>query len=261
MITWKISPNWLAWTLLAISTISIASIAVRMWYTPKNGVKWHDISKSSHTHYLVGELYKTTILTVWLTSSIWLMWKVYNNPILSGCENFWSNLIAIIGIIIATLIGWQIYASMDWGAKLTQISSIESRVSLIDADFRKGEALNRAHIDFLQALLMWSHRNRDPSGDAENLPNIFRLLLSALNGYLIAMEHIPIGSCIENLGTLIEQMETLPTINNTEWLRTECGKLFDSIAERQRFLSPDQSSRILSFKTTWDRIMGKTPTP
>ncbi len=145
MNTWIISPNWLAWTFFIIASVSLAAIAIRMWITPRHTKTLCTSSNAHNGSFVIGELYKTSILTAWLAFSMWLMWKVYNNPILSGFADFWSNLIAIIAIIVATLIGWQIYSAMDWNskaAKLDRIEKVENKLNIANQKLEEQDARN-----------------------------------------------------------------------------------------------------------------------
>ena len=101
------------------------------------------------------EIYKTTILTAWLGCNGYLMYRIYDNPILLiNPENFWSNIIAIIGIIVATLIGWQIYSAMDWNSKAERLSRLENANQSITTEIKNNRFFSEASVHFIQGLLI-----------------------------------------------------------------------------------------------------------
>lgn len=91
-----------------------------------------------------GEIYKTSIFTAWLGFSSYMMLRVCDMQMSTNDSEFWSKLIALIGIIVATLIGWQIYSAMDWNSKaekLNRIGGLEDKLNeacrkLIEQDER-----------------------------------------------------------------------------------------------------------------------------
>lgn len=243
MNTWIIEPNGWAWALFAVASISLGAIAVRMWHTPKNGAKWDVSSNSNKIHFGVGELYKTTILTAWLSFSAWLMWGIYNNPILSSGENFWSNLIAILAIIVATLIGWQIYSAMDWSSKIERISRMEDGYSNILKEVVNNRNFAEASVLLLRAQSLKKLADDSPEDNKNFYEDAYRLMLRAIKLYTSISVEEQILNCIMPMYAIIESMGRYGVGDGTDF-QEECDVLYNQIKEHVHLLTLDHQGRL-----------------
>lgn len=245
MATWIISPNWLAWILLIIASFSLGAIAVRMWYTPKNGVKWNVSYNSNKNQLRVGELYKTTILTVWLAISVWMMLRVCDSSMMTNDNEFWSKLIAIIGIIVATLIGWQIYSAMDWNSKAERMTKIEDSFSSLISDVQNNRNFAAASVLYIKARNMLNSAYEDPENSKEDFQDCYLTLLKAISLYTAPSVEEQIEDCISWMNGAIENMRRFDVGKDTRF-QDECNNLYKQIIANKQYLTIAQQNKLNS---------------
>lgn len=193
------------------------------------------------------EIYKTTTLTVWLAASGYLMFKIYLNPILlSQTDNNWSNLIAIIGIIIATLIGWQIYSAMDWNSKAERLSKIEETGSSLVKEIKDVRSYAEASTLFIEALNIMAELGEEPNkkdGYEDNLTEIYTLLLQALCLFAGPTLEETIERCISKLQYTIGTMSMYGIKPSTSF-HEKCEELFENIKSNKQNLTNAQWNKL-----------------
>lgn len=243
MNTWVITPNWLAWTLLIIASFSLGVIAMWLWCPPKNGVKWGVSSNINKAQLRFGELYKTTILTAWLAFSAWLMWKVYNNPSLSNDKEFWSNMIAIIAIIVATLIGWQIYSAMDWNNKADRISKMEDGYISLLSEIASNRNFSEASMLYMEVCSRIDIASEDPDNFAENYEDYYLQLLRAISLFTSQSVEEAIENCISRMYSVIDAMERYNTGSGDDF-QDDCDCVYKTIKENKRHLTVAQQDKL-----------------
>lgn len=243
MNTWIISPNGWAWALLGIVTFSLGAIALRMWYTPKNGIKWNISSDSNKIHIGIGEFYKTTILTAWLAFSAWMMWRVCNISMATDEADFWSKIIAIIGIIVATLIGWQIYSAMDWNSKADRITKMEDGFCSLMSEIRTNRNFSEASVLYINARNLINEADEDPENSKESFEGCYKMLLKAISLYTAPSVEQQIEDCIGWMYSVVESMER-HGYGKDEDFQEECDKLFTQIKSNKHHLTIAQQGKL-----------------
>lgn len=189
------------------------------------------------------ELYKITILTLWLLFSGYLLYAVYARPVSLSCGD-WGNIISVLGVIVATLIGWQIYSSIDWVSKSERISKLESIAENLQNSFAKDQFRNRADISFVQALMM--HNDTDKMQDKlrDNYPSVYRLYLESLSNYLNATQSYSIESCLFNMEAVIKHIEKFMPHELPPNFMNDCNALYQKIIHHSKNLSSEQIERL-----------------
>ena len=190
-----------------------------------------------------GEVYKNTILTAWLGGSGCLMYRIYDNPILLlNPENFWSNIIAIIGIVIATLIGWQIYSAMDWNSKAERLAKIENtNVSLI-SDVKNVRSYAEASVLFIDALMTIADLGDEPNkkdGYQKKKKNTYTTLLKALTLYAGPTLEETIQNCLQYIEHVMD-MINLYDVEMDNSFQEECNELYEKIKSNKDRLTKTQ---------------------
>lgn len=257
MNTWLISPNWLAWILLSIASFSLGAIAVRMWHTPKNGAKWNVPNNSNKIHFGVGELYKTTILTAWLAFSAWLMWRVCNIPMATNEADFWSKLIAILGIIVATLIGWQIYSAMDWNSKIERLSKIEKMYNDISMNVEGNRNYSEATYLAISAARHLDLALKEPKEYKENFTDIYLSFLKAIKLFGDSSVEESIENCISNLYAILDYMRWNEVQLNDDF-HSKCEAMYEDIKNTNRFITKAQLGKLFDVNCRRNAIKNGT---
>lgn len=189
------------------------------------------------------EFYKITILTLWLGFSGYILYSIYTRPAVLGCGE-WGNIISVLGVIVATLIGWQIYSSIDWVSKSERISKLENFAENLQNSFIKDQHRNRADISFVQALMM--HNDTDKMQDKlrDNYPNVYRLYLESLSNYLSSVHSLTVESCLFNMETVIKSMEKFKPNDLPPNFMNDCNALYQSILKYRQKLTSEQIERL-----------------
>lgn len=189
------------------------------------------------------EFYKITILTLWLLFSGYILYSVYARPAVLGCGE-WGNIISVLGVIVATLIGWQIYSSIDWVSKSERISKLENLAENLQNSFIKDQHRNRADISFVQALMM--HNDTDKMQDKlrDNYPNVYRLYLESLSNYLSSVHSLTVESCLSNMETVIQYMEKFMPHELPPNFMDDCNILYQNILIHRKKLTSKQIERL-----------------
>lgn len=189
------------------------------------------------------ECYKIAILTLWLGFSGYILHSVYTRPAVLGCSE-WGNIISVLGVIVATLIGWQIYSSIDWVSKSERISKLENLAEDLQNSFIKDQHRNRADISFVQALMM--HNDTDKMQDKlrDNYPNVYRLYLESLSNYLSSEHSLTVESCLFNMETIIQYMETFKPNELPPNFMDDCNNLYLNILRYRKKLTSEQIERL-----------------
>lgn len=190
-----------------------------------------------------GEIYKTSVLTVWLGWSGYLMYEIYNNPILlKNTNDIWSNLIAVIGIIVATLIGWQIYSAMDWNSKAERLAKIENtNVSLV-SDVKNVCSYAEASVLFIDALMTIADLGDEPNkkdGYQDNLKNTYTTLLKALTLYAGPTLEETIQNCLQYIEHVMD-MINLYDVEMDNSFHEDCNELYEIIKSNKGRLTKAQ---------------------
>lgn len=193
-----------------------------------------------------GEIYKTTILTAWLGGSGYLMYRIYDNPILLlNPQNFWSNIIAIIGIVVATLIGWQIYSAMDWNSKAERISKIEDGYKAMLLEISNNRNFSQASMLYLEARAMIDDAYKDENDKNEGkndewtpdaYADAYLMLLEAISLYTSPSVEKPIQNCINWMYGMIDSMKR-NGIGNDAAFQYKCDELFEQIKANKHHLT------------------------
>lgn len=189
------------------------------------------------------EFCKIAILTIWLLFSGYLLYTVYTRPAVLGCGE-WGNIISVLGVIVATLIGWQIYSSIDWVSKSERIAKLENLAENLQNSFIKDQFRNRADISFVQALMM--HNDTDKMQDKlrDNYPNVYRLYLEALSNYLSSVHSLTVESCLFNMENVIKSIEKFKPNELPPNFMDDCNVLYQSILRYRQKLSSEQIERL-----------------
>lgn len=234
-ITWIISPNLLAWILLGIASVSLAFIALRLWIGQYPKLQPKPIP-------LKGEFYKITILTAWLIFSGLMMYKVYTKDSSNDGE-LWSNLLAIVGIIIATLIGWQIYSAMDWNSKVERLSKIESLYDKLSLDVLGNRNYSEATYLAISAERMLNDALKAPEEDKEDFPKIYKNFLQAIRLFGASSVEEAIESCIMQLYGLIEYMRRYESDLDDDF-HAHCDTLYEKIKSENKYITKAQLGKL-----------------
>lgn len=208
--TWIISPNWSAWGLLFLA---VAALCVIAFYIRRisNGPADNIPRQLERVHHVNTGNYKIVILTIWLVFSGWLMYKIYSNPInVLDKSNVWSNLIAIIGIIVATLIGWQIYSAMDWNSKIERISNIERTYAKLFADVGNNRKFVEATILLFNARAQLNSIE-DIEKAKDDFADLYKQLLEAISLFVAPSVERQIQDCIDWMLGAMDNMERFKT--------------------------------------------------
>ena len=189
------------------------------------------------------EVYKSTILTVWLICSGWLMWEIYSNPTLTTGENFWSNLVAIIGIVVATLIGWQIYSAMDWNSKAERLAKIEDSYSSLINDIRNNRDFSEASMLYLDARSQLDDLYNNPEEAYDNLESIYSSFLMAISLYTAPSVEKQIQNCIDWMRGVLDNMERY-NMGKDNSFQDECNQLYCNIMKHKNHLTIAQQETL-----------------
>ena len=196
-----------------------------------------------------GDIYKTSVLTVWLGWSGYLMYEIYNNPILlENTNDIWSNLIAVIGIIVATLIGWQIYSAMDWNSKAERISKIEDGYKSMFSALSNTRNFSEASILYSEArsLIEDAYKNeKDKKEDwsATDFSDAYSMLLEAISLYTSPSVEKPIQNCIDWMNGAIQAIQRNNVGKDAEF-QNKCDELFEQIKDNKHHLTLAQYDRL-----------------
>lgn len=193
-----------------------------------------------------GEIYKTTILTAWLAGSGYLMYRIYANPILLlNPANFWSNIISIIGIIVATLIGWQLYSAMDWNSKAERISKIEDGYKAMLLEVSNNRNFSQASMLYMEAksLIDDAYKEEQKKNEGKNdewtadaYSDAYLMLLEAISLYTSPSVEKPIQNCINWMYGMIEDMKR-NNIGSDADFQSKCNELFEQIKANKHHLT------------------------
>lgn len=216
-----------------------------------------------------GEIYKTTILTAWLAGSGFLMYRIYDNPILLlNPENFWSNIIAIIGIVVATLIGWQIYSAMDWNSKAERISKIEDGYRTTFAALNNTRNFSEASMLYMEAKSLiddaYKEEQKKIEGDNEDwspddFPEAYLMLLEAIALYTSPSVEKPVQNCIYAMYGIIEAMRRNNVGQDAEF-QSKCNDFFQQIKENKHHLTIAQYDKLKDLKSRRVNLCNPNPT-
>lgn len=191
-----------------------------------------------------GELYKSAILTAWLIFSGCLMWGVYSNPILLlNPQNFWSNIIAIIGIVVATLIGWQIYSAMDWNSKAERLSRLENANQSITTEIKNNRFFSEASVHFIHAILSMTEADANPTDNKDNYSFAYKSLLHALSLYVGPSIEDPVEECIQYMFGALQAIR-LNDVPVDEDFHATCEKYYQIINEHKNHLTKAQQGKV-----------------
>ena len=150
MNTWIIEPNWLAWTLLSLSTVSLVSIAVCLWCRKhKDAIDKYNIL--AWISFIIGII---ALIAVFFRESN---------------ENNASLLIAALGVLVTLLVGWQIYTTIGITHKMAKaekkitrmlksINSVKSDVSKTVGD-SNNMVMGVSRLSSAITLFFYSHKN------------------------------------------------------------------------------------------------------
>lgn len=206
MNTWIISPNWVAWVLLAIASMSLLGLVIYFWSRPNQ----------RHNHISVVSWVALVLAMVSVVCAF------TRSPQNSDA----TNMITVLGILITLLVGWQIFS-------LININRIEERIRETNNNFHAilGElcgdiSASQAGIDTMAhvALLFTIHSliHYSHIGDYEQCEREIDALKADLRIFstndagLRAMYHRMTGRIensnrISNFGRLIDIIDTLFT--------------------------------------------------
>lgn len=203
--TWIVSPNWLAWLLLSISTVSLLGLAIYFWSRPNQR---HN--QPSIISWVAIVLAMSAIVCVFSRQTQ---------------DSDSSNLVATLGIMVTLLVGWQIFS-------LINITRIEERLREVDnrlhaslgelcGDISISQAGNEimAHVALLftiHSLIHYSH-----IGDYEQCENSINALLVDSN--IIASEDAELRAMYHRMTGRILHPEK---IGNFDRLIAHIDKLF-----------------------------------
>lgn len=109
---WMITPNWIAWCLLVIASLSLLGLTIYFWSRPNQ----------RHNHV---SIVSWIAITVAMCAIVCVFTR---NP--SSCDS--TNLITVLGVMVTLLVGWQIFG-------LININRIEDRIR--ETDVRMHENL------------------------------------------------------------------------------------------------------------------------
>lgn len=205
--------------------------------------------KKIRTNVKWGEIYKTTILTAWLGGSGYLMYGIYDNPmLLLNPENFWSNIIAIIGIVVATLIGWQIYSAMDWNSKAERISKIEDGYKSMFSALINTRNFSEASMLYTEARSLIDdaykkEQDKDEFWSATDFSDAYLMLLEAISLYTSPSVEKPIQNCMDWMNGMIEAMRRYGVGADADF-QTKCDELYEQIKGNKQHLTLAQYDRI-----------------
>lgn len=250
MITWIIEPNSLAWVLFVIASISLLAIAIRMWINPKQNISnaHRSVKCTDRNRFKSGELYKMLILTIWLVFNCWLMYEVYRNSFSIYKDHTLSDLISIIGIIVATLIGWQIYSVMDWNSKIERLSKIEDNNITIDREIKDTRAYTEASILFIKALNMIADIGENGEERKDEYEDIYQDLLKALSLYSGPTLEETIEACINNLQLALNSLQ-MYRVEVSPIFMENCDALYETIKQRKDNLTKAQWNKLIILNT------------
>lgn len=189
------------------------------------------------------ELYKITILTLWLLFSGYLLYIVYTRPVPLGCGD-WGNVISVLGIIVATLIGWQIYSSIDWVSKSERISKLENLAENLRNTVIRDQFHNKANVSFMQAIMVHNDTDKNQSKARDNYPNVYKLYLDSLYNYLNATQPLTVESCLYNMERVIDSMESFRPSKMPPNFMDDCNNLYHSILKHRKKLTSEQIGRL-----------------
>lgn len=216
-----------------------------------------------------GEIYKTTILTAWLAGSGFLMYRIYDNPILLlNPENFWSNIIAIIGIVVATLIGWQIYSAMDWNSKAERISKIEDGYKAMLLEVSNNRNFSQASMLYMEAksLIDDAHKEEQEKNEGKNdewtadaYSDAYLMLLEAISLYTSPSVEKPIQNCINWMYGMIEDMKR-NNIGSDADFQSKCNELFEQIKANKHHLTFAQYDDLKNLNEKRKNLCNPNPT-
>lgn len=206
----------------------------------------------------LGEIYKTAILTAWLGFSGWIMYGMYDNPILLyNSADRWSNLIAVIGIVVATLIGWQIYSAMDWNNKAERISKIEDGYRSMFAALNNTRNFSEASMLYMEAKSLIDDAYKEEQKKNENgnvdwspdgFPEAYLMLLEAIALYTSPSVEKPIQNCIDAMYGIIEAMRRNNVGKDAEF-QSKCNDSFQQIKENKHHLTIAQYDKLKDLKS------------
>lgn len=200
-------------------------------------------------HFIVdtirwGELIKAITLIAWLGFCGWLMYQIYSNPIsISNKSDVWSNLIAILGIIVATLIGWQIYSAMDWNSKVERLSKIESLYDKLSLDVLGNRNYSEATYLAISAERMLNDALKAPEEDKDDFPKIYKNFLQAIRLFGASSVEEAIESCIMQLYGLIEYMGRYQSDLDDDF-HAHCDTLYEKIKSENKFITKAQLGKL-----------------
>lgn len=159
--SWIISPNWMAWTLLSISTASLAAIAIRLWTQ-------HQTAQTSYRNRFGIVAWIAFIMA--LISIVGIFFK-------SPEPTEASILIAALGVMVTLLVGWQIFNAITFKEAVNRINQLEQlALGYHEASIGVSELNHSLPNSLFQCVLALERLNNSINAEYENVANAIRVI-------------------------------------------------------------------------------------
>lgn len=161
MNSWIISPNWIAWALLSIATLSLAAIAIQLWMQRQ--------TPQTPTHNR-REIIVWVAFVMALISIICIFFK-------SPEPTDASILIAALGVMVTLLVGWQIFNAITFREAVNRINQLEQlALGYHEASIGVSELNYSLPNSLFQCVLALERLNNSINAEYENVANAIRVI-------------------------------------------------------------------------------------
>lgn len=142
--TWIIEPNWVTWMLLAVVTISLAAIAIRLW-TQKQSVQ-QIANQATNTSHLAWHNMERAI--TWVSFVLVLLCIAYIAVLGDYKDNVnnFSALGTIMGVLVTLLVGWSIYQVIETKDNLRDIVTLRSEFNALRSEIDILHQIHEAYV-------------------------------------------------------------------------------------------------------------------
>lgn len=163
MNTWVISPNWLAWGLLAITATSLLIIALCLTLLTVQARKARSNISDTHTHNLRDAGEDSIWYKVLVVVNVVLILFFAGVVCLSHCKEIElkdaSALISAFGVLVTFLVGWQIATSLISREEVRKIERVSSKLNTLEAQLSILRNTPDAHLFYVLGINKYEQRD------------------------------------------------------------------------------------------------------
>lgn len=141
--TWIISPNWIAWTLLGVATVSLAAIAIRLWMQQQisqSPAIQENAPQSAWGNIERAITWVSFILVLLCVSYIALFGDYKDNA------NNFSALATVMGVLVTLLVGWSIYQVIETKDSLRDIVALRAEFTTLRSEIDVLHQIHEAYV-------------------------------------------------------------------------------------------------------------------